>query len=61
MKIIHLQRLANPLLPYNNTPTDPNYNPYRTIDTMPIDLTAFNGITPTGDPAGDDASQQGEF
>ncbi|MBN2581158.1 MAG: hypothetical protein JXB10_19410 [Pirellulales bacterium] len=35
---IHLQRLANPLLPF-----DPDLNPYRTIDTSPIDLIAFNG------------------
>ena len=39
---IHLQRLANPLIPYNAAS-----NPYRTIDSMPIDLTAFNGIDPT--------------
>ena len=30
---------------------DPNYNPYRTIDTMPMDLTALNGIvTAVADP-----------
>ena len=46
LKVIYLQRLANPLMPYDNTPTDPNYNPYRTIDSMPIDMTAFNGINP---------------
>lgn len=46
VRMIHLQRLANPLLPYNTTVpvTDPLYNPYRTIDTMPLDLAAFNGI-----------------
>lgn len=43
--VVHLQRLANPLLPH-----DPTSNPYRTIDTMPIDLTAFNGIDTTLDP-----------
>jgi hypothetical protein len=42
IKVVHLQRLANPLLPY-----DQYSNPYRTIDTMPIDLTAFNGIDST--------------
>ncbi len=41
VKVIHLQRLANPLLPY-----DAATNPYRTIDSMPIDLYAFNGIEP---------------
>ena len=35
---VHLQRLANPLLPYHAI-----YNPYRTIDSMPVDLTVFNG------------------
>ncbi len=50
LKVIHLQRLANPLLPYNNTPSSPNYNPYRTVDSMPVDLTAFNGIDPGNDP-----------
>ena len=35
VKIVYLQRLANPLMPYNNTSTDPDYNPYRTIDRMP--------------------------
>ncbi len=39
---VHLQRLANPLMPYDAT-----QNPYRTIDSMQIDLTAFNGIDPT--------------
>ena len=50
VKIIYLQRLANPLKPYNNSPTSPDYNPYRTVDQLPIDLFAFNGITPAGDP-----------
>ena len=43
-RVVYLQRLANPLLPYDNTPTDPGYNPYRTIDQMAVDVTAFNGI-----------------
>lgn len=48
VSIVHLQRLANPLLPYH-----PTANPYRTIDSMPIDLVAFNGwdaadVIPTG-------------
>jgi hypothetical protein len=41
-RVLHLQRLANPLLPYHSVS-----NPYRTVDSMPVDLTAFNGVTPT--------------
>ena len=29
------------------TVTDPSYNPYRTIDPMPVDVTAFNGVATT--------------
>ncbi|NQU10195.1 hypothetical protein HQ590_05365 [bacterium] len=36
--VVHLQRLANPLQGY-----DANANPYRTIDSASIDLTAFTG------------------
>lgn len=36
--MVHLQRLANPLQPW-----DPRTNPYRTIDSMPIDVFVFNG------------------
>ena len=39
-KVVHLQRLANPLLGY-----DPLSNPYRTIDASAVDLTSFNGVT----------------
>ena len=42
--VVHLQRLANPLMPYNGVT-----NPYRTIDSMPIDLMAFNGLQQTTD------------
>ncbi len=42
-RAVHLQRLANPLMSWDNTPTSPNYNPYLTVDSMHIDLTAFNG------------------
>lgn len=44
-KTLHLQRLANPLAPWNI-----DSNPYITIDTMPVDLTAFNGVTNANDP-----------
>ncbi len=67
-RTIHLQRLANPLLPWNPPPgqfydsTDdptnaathaqhdmhkPNLpvNPYLTVDTSSVDLTAFNGVS----------------
>ncbi|MBH55716.1 MAG: hypothetical protein CMJ82_00835 [Planctomycetaceae bacterium] len=37
--VVHLQRLANPLQPYDATT-----NPYRTIDTHSVDVTAFNGV-----------------
>lgn len=37
-KTVLLQRLANPLLPY-----DREANPYITVDWMPIDLNLFNG------------------
>jgi hypothetical protein len=55
-RVVHLQRLANPLLKYDPNPADiayttdgeidwtkSTYNPYRTIDSMPIDLTVYNG------------------
>jgi len=41
---IHLQRLANP-----NAPFDANLNPYRTIDSLRVDLTSFNGVTAVSD------------
>ena len=44
-KRVHLQRLANPLLPYNAVT-----NPYRTIDAMNIDLTVFNGMAGSSGP-----------
>jgi hypothetical protein len=43
---VHLQRLANPLAPY-----DPVTNPYLTVDTKSLDLVSFNGIE-------DDSSDQ---
>ena len=44
-RMIHLQRLANPLVPF-----DAVNNPYRTIDTMPVNVTAFNGVFNDSDP-----------
>lgn len=38
-RVIHLQRLANPLVHYES-----QRNPYVTIDTLAIDLITFNGI-----------------
>ena len=43
-RTIHLQRLANPLLPWNQ-----HTNPYLTIDSMSVDLTAFNGMNRTAE------------
>ncbi len=43
-RVIYLQRLANPLLPYNNNSTSPTYNPYRTVDMMSVDMSSFNGF-----------------
>ena len=44
-RVVYLQRLANPMAPWHATD-----NPYRTIDMMPIDVTAFNGVTSDTDP-----------
>jgi len=44
-RVVYLQRLANPLAEYH-----PETNPYRTIDSMQIDLTAFNGVVSSGQP-----------
>ncbi len=55
-KTAFLQRLANPLRPYNGNLVvggnpNPNYNPYVTVDWSSIDLTVFNGSGPeTGTP-----------
>jgi hypothetical protein len=54
---VHLQRLANPALPWNPLPQNadgtPNrahrpwlpVNPYRTIDSQSVDMTAYNGAS----------------
>jgi hypothetical protein len=45
---IYLQRLANPLIPWNPEPGKPGHdaqrpvNPYLTVDAMPANLTVFN-------------------
>lgn len=39
-RTLHLQRLANPLLPWNV-----DTNPYLTVDSSSVDLHAFNGVT----------------
>ncbi len=36
--IVFLQRLANPLVPWNAVT-----NPYMTVDSMPVDLAAYTG------------------
>jgi hypothetical protein len=38
VRTVYLQRLADPLRPYDAT-----FNPYITVDWMPMDLTVFNG------------------
>jgi hypothetical protein len=69
-RTVHLQRLANPLLPWNPTPKlangQPNpdhkpnmpVNPYRTVDTASADLTAFNGATDRESAYPDSPSKQ---
>jgi len=44
-RLVHLQRLANPLMPWNNDAASPAFNPYLTIDALPVDLSVFNGVT----------------
>ncbi len=44
-RMLYLQRLANPLQPWN-----PNSNPYLTVDSRPADLTCYNGLTTDNDP-----------
>ena len=48
--IVFLQRLANPLQPYDPDSTHTTYNPYLTVDSLPIDLHCYNSATPSGDP-----------
>ena len=50
-RVVHLQRLADPLRPFHAV-----RNPYRTIDSAQVDLTAFNGVVP---PDEDDGGANG--
>lgn len=44
LRALHLRRLANPLKPFNPDPKNPeDENRYFTVDSIPVDLTAFNG------------------
>ena len=45
-KVIHLQRLANPLIAW-----DADDNPYITVDSMPLTLTVYTGEKQTADTA----------
>jgi hypothetical protein len=42
---VFLQRLADPTRDHEPDATSSNWNPYITVDFMPIDLTVFNGCT----------------
>ncbi len=43
--VVHLQRLANPLRPY-----DQQSNPYITVDALGVDLNVFNGLSTDPEP-----------
>ncbi|MEX2175437.1 MAG: hypothetical protein WD872_13830 [Pirellulaceae bacterium] len=60
---VYLQRLANPLMPWNPLPTDPTavglynnnlpINPYLTVDWLSLDATVFAGDEDTDELAAD--------
>ncbi len=55
-RVIHLQRLANPLQPYH-----PDRNPYLTVDSSSSDITPFNGVTDDGADPQANQQQRVEF
>jgi len=70
-RIVHLQRLANPMLPWNPEPKladgktpNPEYkpnlpvNPYRTVDSSSVNLTAFNGVSRVESDLGEDKQKR---
>ena len=71
LRRIHLRRLANPLKAWFDDPKRPSeQNKYITIDSMPVDLTAFNGAAPfhekelgddTKKPEVTDSRERGEY
>lgn len=42
--VVHLQRLADPNRDWENTVGSADYNPYVTVDSMPVDLNVFNTV-----------------
>lgn len=55
VRTLVLQRLANPLLPYNA-----QLNPYRTVDRASIDLTVFEGVWDPANTIPDSRTNPGE-
>lgn len=61
-----LQRLADPTLPLQEDRLVPNYNPYRTVDWISMDLTVFSGeesddaVRPGGQYANETRHRTGE-
>lgn len=72
-RVVHLQRLADPTMPWNPPPGYNAHNsqlraksghdnrlpvnPYLTVDSMPVDLTVFNGTSNPNDGAGNSSVQ----
>lgn len=46
--VVHLQRLADPTRAWQPNDSDANYNPYLTVDSMPVDLVVANNGTSGG-------------
>ncbi len=53
-RTVHLQRLANPLLPWNALT-----NPYITQDRINVDLVAYNGVISAADSASEESLTDG--